>query len=351
MMSARLFTMKTKSIFSILTATALVGIGSSNAFGQVATEPVGFVSQTVEASSDAVIAAPLYRAPAFKGKISSIAGSVITVVGSPGWTASQFVQNSPTQNDTFAAIIATGTKEGLVATITANGGATVTVQTAAGDDLTGIKTEIADGSGLGDEIDILPYWTPSSFLGDSVVAGTNLLLFPSNVPGVNLSAGTILVYTGSAWLNTGNFSDASHLPLGFGQALIFRNNSAGAVDVTSVGSVPMTSHRIILRTLAGGTPQDNWVGYTSPVPETIGSTGLGIAAGDNLLVFDNSATGQNKSASQILVYTGSAWLDTGNFSNVTDTFMIQPGFGYVLRKAQTTNPEDVVWQDLQSYLQ
>lgn len=113
----------------------------------------------------------------------------------------------------------------------------------------------------------------------------------------------------------------------------------------------MSKHRAIIRTFAANAPQDHWVGYSSPVPTPIGESGLGFSPGDNLLVFDNAALGKNKSASQILVYTGTAWLDTNGFANVSTTFNLQPGVGYILRKAQTASAQNFVWQDLQSYLQ
>ena len=356
MMSARLFTMKTPSIFSILTATALVGIGAT-AFAQVATEPVGFVSQDVPANSDAVIGVPLYRAAAFKGKIDSISGNVITVVGTPGFTADQFVQDISVQPapqpSTFVVSLATGSKEGLTATITANGTNTLTVIPAEGDDLTGLATEQADGAGNGDEIDIIPLWTPGTLFPDGVTAGVQLLLIPNGAAGVNLGANPILFSNGTGWLNSNNgFADATHLPLRFGQGLIMRNTSGSPITVTSVGAVPMSSHRLVIRTLADNTPQDVWFSYASPVPTFIGTAGLGFSPGDQLLAFDNSATGINKAATDILFYNGAGgWLDSNNgFANVNGTFELKPGFGYVFRKAATPTPQTFVWQDVQTYL-
>jgi hypothetical protein len=117
-----------------------------------------------------------------------------------------------------------------------------------------------------------------------------------------------------------------------------------------VGSVPMVAHRFILRKLsAPGTAQDIRIGYSSPVPEKIGSLGLGFTSGDRLLVFDNSAAGMNKSASINLLYSNGVWLNAG--VDVTNSFELQPGFGYVFRRASAAPTGSVVWTDIQSYLQ
>ncbi|MES2598290.1 MAG: TIGR02597 family protein [Verrucomicrobiota bacterium] len=345
--------MKSSKLATLLTALAL-----SPAFA-AETDPVGFVSVTVPANSDAVLSVPLNRAAEFKGVIQSISGNVITVAGTPAWTADQFVQALPGQPKTYAVQIASGAKEGLTGVATTNGTNTVTITVDNAEDLTGVGTVAVpvdpDGAGplaaQADQVDIMPYWTPGTLVSGSIAPGTNILLFPTTTPGVNLSAGTILVYTGSGWLNTGNFTDATNSSLGFAQGFILRNNSASALSASIVGSVPMAKHRAVVRTFAANTAQDHWISYSSPVPTPIGQTGLGFTPGDNLLVFDNSALGQNKSASQILVYTGSGWLDTNGFANVTATFNLQPGFGYILRKAQTASAQTFVWQGLQTYLQ
>lgn len=334
-----------------LTAAFLALIGAASAQSTATTDPVGFVSVTVPAQSDAVLAVPLNRAAAFKGKIKNISGSIITVEGTPAWTANQFVQNIPTQNDTFAIQLATGTKEGLIAKVTANGVDTLTLQLDAGDDLSGVKTGDVDGVLNADEIDVLPYWTPASLLSANPAVGTQLLFFPTNVAGTNLAAGTIYVFNGTEWRQ--GSTPVGNVPLAFGAAFIVRNNPAVEQTLSLVGSVPMAKHRGKIFTLVGSSAtnqqQDNWIGYLSPVPELIGNLGIGFNPGDQLLVFDNSAVGKNKAAAAVLVWTGVDWKQGATV--VTNTFTLQPGFGYVYRKKGTGAIQNVVWEDLQSYLQ
>lgn len=339
--------MNAPNFLKLITATAMV---SGSLFAQTpaaSTDPVGFVSTTVPAQSDAVLAVPLFRAAEFKGVIQSISGNVLTVSGTPNWTADQFVQALPGQTKTYAVLIASGTKEGMIGRVTANGTSTLTITLDASDDLTGIKTEATD-PGLADQIDVMPYWTPNSLLGSAISTGARMLLFPSNQAGVNLASQTTIVKGPSSWLIGATNSD--DFALEFGQSFVLRNQTATVQTISMVGSVPMSSHRVKINKLSAvGTAQDIRIGYASPVPETIGSLGLGFSAGDRLLVFDNSTTGFNKSASVTLVFNGTGWLQGS--TDVSSSFLLQPGQGYIFRRSPSVGAGTITWTDTQSYLQ
>lgn len=336
---------------SLLFIASLVAI-SALSYGQtpVTTDPVGFVSVTVPANSDAVLAVPLNRTSEFKGIISSISGSVITVTGTPNWTANQFVFNGTTQLKTYALQLASGSKEGLTGKITANTTNSVTVQLDAGEDFNGVTTEVVNGTGNGTQVDIMPYWTPKSLITSTVSQSTEILLLNATVAGINLSASGAYGYDSGGWVDENTFASADDAPLNFGSSFIYRNGGV-ATTISMVGSVPMNKHRVLFRTRATGVSQDIAIGFSSPVPTAIGSIGLTFTDDDQLLVFNNTATGQNKSASQVLFYsTVDGWSDD-NFTNVNTTFMMQPGQGYVLRKKSTGAATAFVWTALQSYLQ
>lgn len=339
--------MKTSKILYSLAAIALAQVSLQ----AVETNPVGFVSVTVPANSDAILAVPLNRAATFTGVVNAVAGNVITVTGTPGWTANQLVFNGPAdagtdQLNTYALQLASGAKEGLIGKITANGtgtNPTVTITLDAGEDLTGVLA--------GDQLDILPYWTPSTLIPSaSVPADSSILLLATSAAGVNLSSIGILSFDGTNWFDEG-FSVADHSPLFFGQAFILRTGNSQA-NISMVGSVPMNKHRVKLQIAAANTDQDIAVGYSSPVPTPIGSSGLGFSDGDSLLVFNNSAAGINKSASTILSYSvaDGGWLDEG-FNVVNTTYILQPGQGYILRKAGVASTSSITWTQLQTYLQ
>jgi len=345
--------MKSNSIKAF--AFSIAVLGAANGFGQTqaVTDPVGFVSVTVPANSDAVLAVPMNRASVYKGVINSISGTTITVAGiSPAWGNNQFVQALPTQINTYAVQFASGVKEGMIGKVTGNTANTFTISLESGDDLTGVKSETVDGAGLGDHIDIMPYWTPLSVLGSTVPVNTQILNFDLVGAGVNNAATGSYGFDGANWVNEDSFDFADHTPLYFGKAFILRNNNGSPLTASIVGAVPMSKHRILLRTLVGGgVDQDVRIGFSSPVPQTVGSIGLGFSEDDQLLVFNNASTGKNKAPSQTLFYTvADGWVDDG-FTPVGTTFMIQPGQGYVFRKKGTASPTTIVWTSLQSYLQ
>ncbi len=344
--------MKTPKLLCTIAAIAL----AQGSLFAVNTDPVGFVSVTVPANSDAILAVPLNRVAEFKGVIQTISGNTITVSGTPGWVASQFVQSLPGQPKTYAIQIASGTKEGLTGKITANGTNSVTVTLDSAETLAGIGSADVpvdpDGAGpltaQADQVDIIPYWTPASLITATITNGSQILLFQSTSAGVNLSSSGSYGYDSGAWVDESSFESADNSPLPFGQAFIFRNTGA-AVTLSMVGSVPMNKHRIVIKTRGAG-DQDVPIGFSSPVSTPVGSIGLSFTEDDQLLVFDNSAPGQNKSASETLFYTtADGWVD-GSFNPVGTTYMLQPGRGYIFRKKGTGVAGSFVWTALQTYL-
>jgi uncharacterized protein (TIGR02597 family) len=338
--------MKTRllSIFALLAVT-------SGVFAQVYTAPVGFVSVTVPAASDAAIGAPLERATEFQGVVQSISGNVITVAGTPGWTTNQFVYVAPvlpaasTQPKTFYLRVDSDTKEGMVLPITANSDATLTVTIPSAENLTGVLTNAADGTGS--SVSIAPYWTISSLVSGAI-AGTQVFVTSTTTAGINLPQ-TTYTFNGTNWLRGSTVANDDIL--GVNQGILVRNNHpSNAVTLSVTGSVPMSQHRTRLATLAANTRQDIRLFYNSPVPEVIGNVfNVGtLSPGDQFLYINNAAVGKNKPTTT-LVWNGTNWLQGS--TPVTTTFSLQPGQSYVFRKNQSANPTSVVWADLQSYLQ
>ncbi len=390
--------MLTKAIFSF--AVLSLAAPPLLAAQEVVTDPVGFMNITVSAQSDAVLAIPIHRASAGKGRIkaiqflSSSKTYRITAAGYPEWIAGQLVPNpksQPARTDSFAVLIATGEKEGLIGKIIANTESMLTVEFPEGESLEGVKS--IEINGEGDEFDVLPFWSLASLFRSNLSPGSQVLLMPSKVAGMDLMPESVVVFDGANWLleaaatgkwplpgspplvnpvpapapnnwtglvNTNSPSPSAtsqgqtrresvdHAPLPFGCAFILRNNSTQPQVVSMAGAVPMTRHRKLIKTLAAGVSQDNWIGLSSPVKEVIGTLNLGFSSGDELLVFDNTAPGKNKTASLVLSFNGAAWLQDG--ANVNETFSLQPGQGYVLRKKGTPMPSAFIWQTLPSYL-
>jgi uncharacterized protein (TIGR02597 family) len=311
------------------------------------TAPVGFVSVTVPANSDVALGAPLGRASEFQGVIQTISGSTVAFSGTPNFASNGFVYAAGVQRKTYFLRIDTGTKEGLILPIIANGSGSVDVAVPAGEDLTGINT--AASNGTGDQVSIAPYWTPGTLI-TGVLPGTQLLRYSSNTPGTNLAPTLAYAFNGTNWrYNGNNIDDEVIQPF---EGITLRNNSTTLAQTISItGAVPMTGFRIRLYTLASATAQDQRIFYNSPIPEAIGSvfSGPGLVAGDRLLAFDNSASGKNKAPIEQVVWNGTQWRKDG--TNVSASYFLQPGVSYIYRKNQTVSPTAVLVSDLQSYLQ
>jgi uncharacterized protein (TIGR02597 family) len=309
------------------------------------TAPVGFVSVAVPANSDVALGAPLGRAAEFQGVIQSISGNTVTFAGTPNFGANIFVYSAGVQAKTYFLRVDAGTKEGLILPIVTNGTNSVEVTIPAGDDLTGINTVLANGTG--EQVSIAPYWTVGT-LFSGAIAGTQILVTSSIAAGINLPT-TTYTFNGTNWLKGPTPSNDDILLVG--QGLTVRNNNTTTPLTLSVtGSVPMTAHRMRLSTLAANTRQDIRIFYNSPVPEIIGNVfNVGsLAPGDQLLYVNNAAAGKNK-PTVTLVWNGTNWLQGP--TPVTTTFTLLPGQSYLFRKNQSVSPSSVVWTDLQSYLE
>lgn len=301
------------------------------------TTAVGFLNLRVPAQSDASVSLSLNRPAVYQGAVASIAGSQVTLSGAPALPA----------GGTYAVVLTSGAKNGLAARITAHAGAVVTLALEHGDDLAGV----AAGTD-GDQVKITPVWTPASLLPATIPVGTQILTYSGASAGVNLAPNVIYVHTGDGeWENGVSGADSSDAPLPVGAGLVLRNPSASAIQTSIVGEVPGSGHRITLSTLAGNQPQDIRFGYVSPVPESLGTAGLGGASeGDQIFSFNNLATGFNKAPSQLIIVDGGVWKDQITGNSVGATFHFTPGAGYVYRKAATPAPSSTVWSDVPAYL-
>jgi uncharacterized protein (TIGR02597 family) len=325
--------MTTPLLPRLMCALALTMAGPCISPAMAEQYPAGFVRLFVPAKSDAVVSIPMLRQAVFSGKISAASGNKVTLNGAPAIPA----------GTACALLLTSGPKEGMHAKITTRNAAVVTVAFSPGDNLTGVA--------VGTEVQVVPYWTPASLVKATAPAGIKILGIENAGAGINLSFNRTYTHAGGGVWNSSSGTNASGAALPFHSAFVLRNTSANELRVTVTGNVPMRKHRINLATLAGNTPQDIPVGYGSPVPETLSKVGLdAMANGDQILGFDNAATGYNKSASQLLVMDGGVWKDQITSEPVGSTFQLKPGYGYIYRKAATSAPARAVWTGLPTYL-
>lgn len=331
-----------KPIIPSTLLAALLAVGAAHA---AATDPVGYVSlgdttvgqPAIKAHTDVAVAIPLDKPAAFAGTVASVAGNVITISGTPA--LGSFTSAA------HMAKLESGTKSGLNGLITANTANTVTIAVPAGDSLTGVVA--------GDAISIRPAWTVLATFGSTLPVGTQILAFSGNTPGINLAADIAYEWDGSNWLDSFTFDVADTAVLYTGESFIVRNPSNTPIASLVVsGEVPTSKSRIVVSNLAPGTGQDNRLSYVSPVNEIIGQSGLTAisSVGDQILVFNNNSAGLNKAASFIAEWDGSVWFDAFTFDDITNTFALVGGQGYVLRRASTAPGGDTIWADQPEYV-
>ncbi len=332
-----------KPIIPSTLLAALLAVGAAHA---AATDPVGYVSlgdttagqPAIKPNTDVAVAIPLDKPAAFAGTVASVAGNVITISGTPALGSFTATPN--------IAKLESGAKTGLNGLITANTANTVTITVPTGDSLTGVIA--------GDAISLRPAWTVVGTFGTTLPAGTQILGFSGNTPGINLASDLVYEFDGSNWVDAIFGDTVDNNVFYTGESFVIRNNAATPIASLVVsGEVPTTNSRVIVSRFAGApNGQDNRVAYVSPVNETIGDSHLGAIStpGDQILAFNNNAAGINKSSSTIVEWDGADWVDAIFGDTVTNTFNLVGGQGYVLRRAAAAPVGDTIWADQPSYV-
>ncbi len=344
-----------------LLATASLGLAQSS----VATDPVGFITTPCLANSDTYVGVPFTKPAEFTGSIASVSGNVLTISGSPGWNSNQWVYGGSQHNNYFVLIgphATSNPNEGRLYKISANDATSLTVNVPAGDTLANIQS--------GTQVLIIPYWTlntvfPSSDAGVSFIVSPNAIARQTQIlipdysgAGINLSATATYFYSGGAWHTTadttGDHGDDAFLPYGY---FIVRNAGTGTT-MTQLGAV-LTKKQTIPLLTSPSHKTDNFVSITRPVGVSLNNMGLissgafasspnAIALTDQLLVFNNAATGINKSASATYFYSGGVWHTTQDTSGDHGNDIIPAGSGVIIRKGATA-AGTAYWQNSPTY--
>lgn len=306
----------------------------------IATDPVGFVSNTIPANSDSTYSVSLQRATAYTGSLGILVDAdTISVAGtSPAWTTDQFKL-------THYLLIGSGNKEGLFAEIVGNSGNTLDVVFFIGNfgTVTGNRVEV------GDQVKIVPYWTLGTLLPDGTVPdGTTVLLYNRTQSGINKSASVIYtMYSGFGWYDGPNNGNSQVIYPD--ESFVIRAPATQPLNLTITGTVPMDKVRTQLSNLAAGQDQDIRITTGVPVPTTLSSfLNLGATGdGDTLFVFNDAATGQNKSALNVITYyNGFGWYDGPNdMSNL----LLQPGQGLLYRRTAANSAQPAIVSFKPSY--
>jgi uncharacterized protein (TIGR02597 family) len=329
-------------------------------------DPVGIFRLRLRGNSDTLVSLPLQRTPLVEASLASRTGNTVLLDA-----------NIPTLPAEGAfALVMSGTLEGAAIPITSVSGRTLTLDDT-GYDLAGLKFTAS-----ADLIAVVPYWTLDALFpagrginpsANATVRPTEILFYDATQSGINLSAAsTFFYFTGSpakaaGWYKVG----ATATSLGTQRItphayVIVRHNLAGDTTLLVTGGVQMSGFRIPLAVRTTNTAQDNFVALPIAMPVSLGDSRL-VASGafaaspnavnrtDELLVFDNTVVGQNKSAVATYFYfvgntaKAAGWYKVGDTAQAANAFLLKPGEGYVVRKAAAAAHTDQ-WNAVPAYL-
>lgn len=334
-------------------------------------------------NSDTIVSIPFQRAPAYMGLIQAVDNTLdtITISNNPSFAAGEFVYQVGVQSNHYFAYISSGLKAGATYPVTNNTGNVLSVE-ALPEDLSSINA--------GDAVQIIPYWTLGTAFpsGNGIVpsasAGTRPTeLFIPPLEGTNENqAATVDYYfftnaTTQVWRLFGGGATSHNDDILVNDAYVLVRHNTNLTNglpfvtttVTTIGFVPMGYQRTaVYRNGAGPNGRDNYVSLTRPTAVSLNDSGLyqsgafrpSAAAGtevDQLLIYDNTAVGQNKASLATYYYftnaTVSAWrLFGGGATDRGTNQVFTPGYGVVVR-VNTNNlpgsPTSAIWSNVPTY--
>jgi uncharacterized protein (TIGR02597 family) len=342
---------------------------SCTAFGFTAevSDPIGVFRLRLRGNSDTIVSLPVQRTPLVEaGAVGRSGNSVLLDADIPALPP-----------EGAFALVMSGTLEGAVFPITGVSGRTLTVDAGAFD-LAGLKI-----TAPADLVAVVPYWTLDTLFPagagvnpstDATARATEVLFYDPTQAGINLSAASTFFYfagnsvKAAGWYKVG----ATATTLGTQRLaphayMIIRHNVAGDKTLSVNGGVQMAGFRIPVGVRAANTAQDNFVALPIATPISLADSRLvesgafaaspnAVNRTDELLVFDNTIVGQNKSAVATYFYfAGSAakaagWYKVGDTAQSANGFLLKPGEGYIIRKAAAAAPRSDQWHAVPSYL-
>jgi uncharacterized protein (TIGR02597 family) len=171
--------------------------------------------------------------------------------------------------------------------------------------------------------------------------------------GINTDAARVFYYWQGAWREVGEGlaikDDEVILP---DMYLWVRNLANQDAEVLMSGVTLTTNWRMAIQR-DSSVHQDSLFALPRPFAVSLNDSGL-IQSGaflpspspvdrlDELLTFDNTAPGQNKSAAATYYYSGGAWRKVGEGTlDVGNDFVFQPGSGFIIRAG--SGEHSAVW--------
>lgn len=270
--------MKNSSLPFLLFPLLLCLLGVTLHSQSVTTVPVGYVTVTINGSPDGsasaftALSAGLQNEALYRGSITSDANSAVLTDSNASNTANAFAATDSAGNPSHFVQIMSGTNEGLILDIVANGVNTYTT----GSDLTGLVSS-------GDRYAIKTYLTLADIFGANNEAGLTSggdflnsdLIYLMSTDGAATYAAyyyqtdATSFFGGNGWRLVGDrYTDMSNVVVAPDDGLMVRRISMGDLSVVVSGSVNVVKHS---RDLPAGF---SLVAYPFPVDVTLGESNI-----------------------------------------------------------------------------
>lgn len=328
----------------VLTAVAALALAVQTAS---AWEVDGFSCVEVKPESDSIVSVPFVRAGEREFTATGVAGSVITVGAATGFGANELM-------DFYYVRLSSG----KWSTITANTSTTFTVADAS----------ILTGFEAGQSFKLHRHQTfesvfPDAFEGVSFIKSasgftrsTEVIVLSTGI-GVNKAALFTYYFLSGEWRRIGSSANQDNTVIPPQSLLIIRNGRATGKTLKfyTFGNVDDTTlvQPLAVATVANDVP----TAHGSPSGRTLAELNLagtsafvssasGFAIRDQIIVFDNNATGQNKAAIATYFHLSAGatneWRRIGSALNQNNT-VIPAGTAFIIRKFAAGAPGSVDW--------
>jgi uncharacterized protein (TIGR02597 family) len=371
----------------------------------VETDPAGFVTVNLAGNSDSYVYIPFKRSSAFVGVAASLGNNgvydpgepftdnspangvydpgeaftdtdnVISLAGTPGFATNQFVYVSGTQPNRYYVFLKAGSRAGMYYSVVSNGTGSIVVDLA-GDDLAAAGAITSNTT-----LEVNPFDTLGTIFPNGIGVNpsinhsfanrqTEVYLPDLSTAGKNLALTVSYYYytgglgAGNGWRKAGAagvLANDEILPLD--SFFVVRHNVSSGTSVTFTGTVQMSQLSTPIGTLVGSTDQDNAVALPFATEMSLADLKLyetGAFVGspshsftdrkDEVLVWDNTVIGRNKSSNEIYYYydgtlgAGKGWRKAGAAGTLAnDAKVTGPNRGIVIRKKASASPTTILW--------
>ena len=325
------------SLITSIACTVCLSVAKSQT--TATTEPVGFVTTTIKASTQAGVPATTPISPALLvlsgvtgstiGQLSSVSASDVTV-STAGWTVSELANN-------YAYVLfKSGSLSGLILRVTANTATAATLDTLGGNLVT-------LGAAAGDSFQLVQGDTLLSMFGtttDGVVGGTQTQYNAGQTDKVTTrdATGTTRTYYYNTdfnqWRRVGSSSNQGAVPISPLSGVFYSRIGNTAINQVSTGNVPVAAVKFLVPT-TGNTyfaryfPSDgtiNSFGFQSlPGWKGTNTPGVTISTADKVVTTDSTGTVRQ------YYWTGTQWRRAGSSTDQSSVSVPVGGCVYVVR--------------------